>query len=144
MSTAEAAERLAEIVEAQSALIQKMVSALGQFEEFEKELHKINRMPRIISCNMQWKGQLRNGQKSRGVCWQKLAEEYKFCTLNVTCHSQVKHMWTPTPPHFSRELVYCPISIGEFHFIQFPFFLNHQEEAEKCLISNCQMKRKAG
>lgn len=44
MSTAEAAERLAEIVEAQSALIMKMVSALGQFEEFEKELQKINRL----------------------------------------------------------------------------------------------------
>ncbi len=44
MSTAEAAERLAEIVEAQSALIKKMVSALGQFEEFEKELQKINRL----------------------------------------------------------------------------------------------------
>lgn len=44
MSTSEAAERLAEIVEAQSALIQKMVSALGQFEEFEKELQKINKL----------------------------------------------------------------------------------------------------
>lgn len=50
----------------------------------------------------------------------------------------------PRPPPVSRELVHCPISIGEFHFIQIPFFLNHQEEAEKCLISNCQMKRKAG
>lgn len=44
MSTAEAAERLAEIVEAQSVLIRKMVSALGQFEEFEKELRRINRL----------------------------------------------------------------------------------------------------
>lgn len=44
MSTAEAAERMAEIVEAQSVLIQKMVSALGQFEEFEKELRRINRL----------------------------------------------------------------------------------------------------
>lgn len=44
MSTAEAAERLAEIVGAQSALIKKMVSALGQFEEFEKELKRINRL----------------------------------------------------------------------------------------------------
>lgn len=44
MSTAEAAERLAEIVEAQSALIRKMVSALGQFEEFEKELERISRL----------------------------------------------------------------------------------------------------
>ena len=44
MSTSEAAERLAEIVEAQSTLIRKMVSALGQFEEFEKELRKINRL----------------------------------------------------------------------------------------------------
>lgn len=81
MSAAEAAERLEEIVEAQSELIRRIVSALGQSEEFEKELQKINRMPRIISCNMQWKGQLLNGQKSRGVCWQKLAKEYKFCTL---------------------------------------------------------------
>lgn len=44
MSTAEAAERLAEIVEAQSALIRKMVNALGQFEEFEKELRRINKL----------------------------------------------------------------------------------------------------
>lgn len=44
MSTSEAAERLAEIVEAQSTLIQKMVSALGQFEEFGKELQKINKI----------------------------------------------------------------------------------------------------
>lgn len=44
MSTSEAAERLAEIVEAQSALIRKMVSALGQFEEFDKELQRIDRM----------------------------------------------------------------------------------------------------
>lgn len=44
MSTAEAAERLAEIVEAQSELIKRMVSALGQFEEFEKELQKINKL----------------------------------------------------------------------------------------------------
>lgn len=44
MSTAEAAERLAEIVEAQSALIRKMVNALGQFEEFEKELRSINKL----------------------------------------------------------------------------------------------------
>lgn len=44
MSTAEAAERLAEIVEAQSALIRKMINALGQFEEFEKELKRINRL----------------------------------------------------------------------------------------------------
>lgn len=44
MSTSEAAERLAEIVEAQSALIKKMVSALGQFEEFEKELERISRL----------------------------------------------------------------------------------------------------
>lgn len=44
MSTAEAAERLAEIVEAQSALIEKMVSALGQFEEFEKEIQRINHL----------------------------------------------------------------------------------------------------
>lgn len=44
MSTTEAAERLAEIVEAQSVLIQKMVSALGQFEEFEKELQRINHL----------------------------------------------------------------------------------------------------
>lgn len=29
-----------------------------------------------------------------------MAKEYKFCTLPVTCHSQVKHMWAPTPPHF--------------------------------------------
>lgn len=28
----------------------------------------------------------------------------------------------PRPPPVSRELVYCPISIGEFHFIQFPFY----------------------
>ncbi len=44
MSTSEAAERLAEIVEAQSMLIMKMVSALGQFEEFEKELERISRL----------------------------------------------------------------------------------------------------
>lgn len=44
MSTSEAAERLAEIVEAQSELIRKMVSALGQFEEFEKELERISRL----------------------------------------------------------------------------------------------------
>lgn len=44
MSTAEAAERLAEIVEAQSALIRKMVNSLGQFEEFEKELRRINKL----------------------------------------------------------------------------------------------------
>lgn len=44
MSTAEAAERLAEIVGAQSALIKKMVNALGQFEEFEKELQRINQL----------------------------------------------------------------------------------------------------
>lgn len=28
----------------------------------------------------------------------------------------------PRPPPVSRELVHCPISIGEFHFIQIPFF----------------------
>lgn len=44
MSTAEAAERLAEIVEAQSELIRRMVSALGQSEEFEKELKRVNRL----------------------------------------------------------------------------------------------------
>lgn len=79
-----------------------MVSALEQFEELEKELQKINRMPRIISCNMQWEGQLRNGQKSRGMWWQKLAEEYKICTLPATCHSQVKHMRIPMASALSR------------------------------------------
>lgn len=44
MSTPKAAERLAEIVEVQSALIRKMVSSLGQFEEFEKELERISRL----------------------------------------------------------------------------------------------------
>lgn len=44
MSTAEAAERLAEIVEAQSELIRRIVNALGQSEEFEKELKRINRL----------------------------------------------------------------------------------------------------
>ena len=44
MSTAEAAERLAEIVEAQSELIRRIVNALEQSEEFEKELKKINRL----------------------------------------------------------------------------------------------------
>lgn len=28
----------------------------------------------------------------------------------------------PRPPPVSRELVHCPISIGEFHFIQIPFY----------------------
>lgn len=28
----------------------------------------------------------------------------------------------PRPPPVSRELVHCPISIGKFHFIQFPFY----------------------
>lgn len=46
-----------------------------------------------------------NGQKSSPPWWQKLAEEYKICTLHVTCHSQVKHTGTPTPPHFSDYLL---------------------------------------
>lgn len=46
-----------------------------------------------------------NGQKSNPPWWLKLAEEYKICTLHVTCHSQVKHMGTPTPPHFSDYLL---------------------------------------
>lgn len=28
----------------------------------------------------------------------------------------------PRPPPVSRELVHCPVTIGEFHFIQIPFF----------------------
>lgn len=44
ISTSEAAEELAKIVEAQSNLIEKLMNALGQFEEFDKELDRINRM----------------------------------------------------------------------------------------------------
>ena len=43
-------------------------------------------IPWTASC------QFINGQKSSPPWWQKLAEEYKICTLHVTCHSQVKHM----------------------------------------------------
>ena len=46
--------------------------------------------------------QFLNGQKSRGMWWQKLAEEYKICTLHVTCHSQVKHMRIPMASALSR------------------------------------------
>lgn len=44
MNSIEAAESLAEIVEAQSALIEKLIDALGQFEEFDQELKRINEM----------------------------------------------------------------------------------------------------
>ena len=38
ISITEAAERLAEIVEAQSRLIEKLIDAVGQFDEFENEV----------------------------------------------------------------------------------------------------------
>nr|DAQ22984.1 MAG TPA: hypothetical protein [Caudoviricetes sp.] len=44
ISITEAAERLAEIVEAQSRLIEKLIDAVGQFDEFENEVKKINEM----------------------------------------------------------------------------------------------------
>lgn len=43
-STEEAFEKLMEIIDLQSDLIKKLMSALGQFEEFEKELKRINRL----------------------------------------------------------------------------------------------------
>lgn len=44
ISITEVAERLAEIVEAQSRLIEKLIDAVGQFDEFENEVKKINEM----------------------------------------------------------------------------------------------------
>lgn len=44
-----------------------------------------------------------------------MAKEYKICTLDVTCHSQVKHMWTSTPPHFSAFPV-NRLSTSQSHF----------------------------
>lgn len=44
ISITEAAERLAEIVETQSRLIEKLIDAVGQFDEFENEVKKINEM----------------------------------------------------------------------------------------------------
>lgn len=43
-STEEAFEKLMEIIDLQSDLIKKLMSALGQFEEFDKELQRIDRM----------------------------------------------------------------------------------------------------
>ncbi len=48
ISITEAAERLAEIVEAQSRLIEKLIDAVGQFDEFENEVKKINEMKEDI------------------------------------------------------------------------------------------------
>ena len=45
-----------------------------------------------------------------------MAEEYKICTLHVTCHSQVKHMWIPiasAPSHFQFQR----LSTRYSHFI---------------------------
>ncbi len=44
ITTHEAVEMLYEITSLQADLIQKLMAALGQFEEFEKELQKINRL----------------------------------------------------------------------------------------------------
>lgn len=60
--------------------------------------------------------QFLNGQKSRGMWWQKLAEEYKICTLHVTCHSQVKHMRIPMASALSR-FPFQRLSTGYSHFI---------------------------
>lgn len=44
ITTYEAVEMLYEITSLQADLIQKLMAALGQFEEFEEELQKINRL----------------------------------------------------------------------------------------------------
>lgn len=44
MRTQEALEELIEIIDAQTALIDKLIKALGQFEEFDEELKRINRL----------------------------------------------------------------------------------------------------
>ena len=43
-STEEALGELMKIIDLQSELIKKLMNALGQFEEFEKELRRINRL----------------------------------------------------------------------------------------------------
>lgn len=57
-----------------------------------------------------------NGQKASPPWWQKLAEEYKICTLHVTCHSQVKHMWIPIASAPSR-FPFQRLSTGYSHFV---------------------------
>ena len=55
-------------------------------------------------------------QKPSPPWWQKVAREYKICTLHVTCHSQVKHMWIPiasAPSHFQFQR----LSTRHSHFI---------------------------
>lgn len=44
ISIQEAAEKLAEIVDAQSELISRLIDALGQFDEFNQELERIKEM----------------------------------------------------------------------------------------------------
>ena len=75
-------------------------------------------------------------KSQEGVWWQKVAEEYKFCTLHVTCHSQetdgvtirdsitlhvtchsqVKHMRILMAPALSR-FPFQRLSTGYSHFI---------------------------
>lgn len=43
-STEEGLEKLMEIIGLQSNLIERLMEALGQFEEFDKELQRIDRM----------------------------------------------------------------------------------------------------
>lgn len=45
-----------------------------------------------------------------------MAEKYKFCTLHVTCHSQVKHMRIPMASALSR-FPFQRLSTGYSHFI---------------------------
>lgn len=45
-----------------------------------------------------------------------MAEEYKICTLHVTCHSQVKHMRIPMASALSR-FPFQRLSTGYSHFI---------------------------
>lgn len=45
-----------------------------------------------------------------------MAEKYKFCTLHVTCHSQVKHMRIPMASALSR-FPFQRLSTGYSHFV---------------------------
>lgn len=53
-----------------------------------------------------------------------MAGEYKICTLHVTCHSQVKHMWIPIASAPSR-FQFQRLSTRYSHFIY-------------CLLQICQ------
>lgn len=44
-------------------------------------------------------------KSQEGGWWQKVAKEYKFCTLHVPCHSQVKHMRIPMASALSRGFI---------------------------------------